>query len=123
MKKEILMVTLLGAGAATAETRMTDAQVDAILTGITVYLATPSGTAPVHYGADGRSAAALPNGTTLVGTWRIAGDGYCVDWENGPRNSCTHVIKRAGAIGLSDAATAEPRGSIDRIVPGNPEGL
>jgi len=60
---------------------------------------------------------------TLVGTWILKDDHYCVDWENGPKNSCTKIVKTANGITLIDAESGDTRGTIDRIVPGNPESL
>ena len=108
------------------------AQLDALLTGNTVYLAIPpggpggpdGGIAPVKYGADGSAAAVLPVGTTLVGTWRLEEGHYCVDWENGPKNSCTEMRRTEdGGLMLFEIAEGQPRGRVDRIVPGNPEGI
>lgn len=126
MKGKIAMVSLISAlatGATRAETVLDAQGLDVLLAGHTLYLSTPGGEAPVWYGADGRSAAALPNGVNLVGQWTIDGSGYCVDWENGPQNSCTTVTKTDGAIALTDAQTGEARGQVIRIVPGNVEGL
>lgn len=119
----IIMTAILAAGTAQAETRLGAEQLDGLLTGNTVYLETPAGEAPVLYGADGRAAALLPDGTALVGTWSIDADGYCIDWENGPKGSCTRATRMPGAIALTDAATGDPRGRILRVVPGNPEDL
>lgn len=128
------MVTMIGAitvGAAQAETVLNAAQLDGLLTGNTVYIAVPpggpggenGGMAPFRYGSDGAASAALPNGTTLVGTWSINGDSYCVDWENGPKGSCSRLVKDGSAIRIVDASTGDPRGAIDHIRPGNPEDL
>lgn len=108
-----------------------DAQLDALLTGHTLYIAVPpgpaggpdGGIAPFKYGADGTAAAALPAGTTLVGTWSIEGGQYCVDWDNGPKGSCTALRKTDAAIELYDTGAGEVRGTVERIVPGNPENL
>lgn len=110
---------------------LTDAQLDALLTGQTLYIAVPpgpaggpeGGVAPFHYGADGSASAKLPAGMTLVGTWSIKDGQYCVDWDNGPKNSCTALRKTADAIELVDRAKNEVRGTVERIVPGNPENL
>ncbi len=102
------------------ETPMDDAQIDALLTGNTVYLIVPSGEASVLFSADGRAAAEMPNGTKMAGAWRIAQGAYCIDWDGGLQNSCTQVVKVVGAVVLRDAATGEPRGTIARIVPGVP---
>ncbi|UWR22806.1 hypothetical protein [Sulfitobacter sp. S190] len=121
--KGLAMVTLLAAGSACAETTLDSRQIDALLTGHTVYIQTPAGEAPVYYGADGSTGANLPNGPALRGTWSINGDGYCVDWTNGPQNSCTKISKTAQGITLTDAKTGEARGTILRIVPGNTEDI
>lgn len=128
------MVTMIGAGAAgaaLAETAMDATRLDGLLTGNTVYITVPpggpggenGGLAPFWYGGDGRASVKLPAGMTLVGTWRIDGDHYCADWENGPKNSCSRIVKDGETIRFFDVATGEPRGTIDHIRPGNPEGL
>ena len=117
--------------ASAQDATLDDAQLDALLTGHTLYIAVPpgpaggpeGGIAPFRYGADGSASAALPTGTTLVGAWSIADGQYCVDWENGPQDSCTALRKAAGAIELVDRAEGEVRGTVERIVPGNPENL
>ncbi len=132
--KDLIMTTMLAASATTAiagETVLDSAQLDGLLTGNTLYLAIPAGgpggpdggTAPFLYGADGKAAVKLPAGTTLVGKWEIWNDRYCVDWDNGPKNSCTQMLKSRGAISMIDPATGEPRGTVENIVPGNPESL
>lgn len=128
-----IMATLLtlGAAVASAETPLDSAQLDGLLTGNTVYYTLSpggpggpnGGEAPMFYGPDGYVAADLPNGVKLVGTWQLDGAGYCVDWENGPRGSCTVVHKRDGAILTLDRTSGESRGDVARIVPGNPEAL
>lgn len=128
------MVSMLAIGTVSAngaETTLNDAQLDGLLTGNTVYIAIPAGgpggpnggIASFKYGADGTAAVKLPAGMTLVGKWKIDGDKYCVDWDNGPKNGCTQLVKSADGIKLVDAEKNEPRGTVDRIVPGNPENL
>ncbi|GAB5446921.1 hypothetical protein [Gymnodinialimonas sp.] len=119
----VSLISTLTAGTASGETILDAQGLDVLLTGHTVYIDTPGGEAPVWYGADGRSAAALPNGVTLIGQWAIDGASYCVDWENGPQNSCTRVTKTDGAIAFTDIASGDPRGTVARIVPGNAENL
>ncbi|MEM7642291.1 MAG: hypothetical protein AAF366_07150 [Pseudomonadota bacterium] len=132
--KGLTMVTMMGAltaAAATAETVLDEARLDGLLTGNTVYITVPpggpggdaGGLAPFWYGGDGSAAVKLPVGTTLVGTWRIEGDHYCADWQNGPQNSCSRLVKDGATIRFFDATSGEPRGAIDHIRPGNPEGL
>ncbi len=115
------MVSLVAATAAHAETQMSDAQLDALLTGNTVYIATPGGEAYVYYGSDTSARAALPNGTNLVGTWAIRDGIYCIDWDNGPKNSCTRIVKSATGLAMFDEASGDPRGTVARIVPGDAE--
>ncbi len=126
------LLMILGANAKAAETTMNGLQLDALLTGNTVYIDIPAGTpaggpdggvAPVRYGEDGSVSAALPNGVTLVGRYAIDGEKYCVDWDNGPQNSCTTIVKTPVGMMMLDAGKKEPRGQVNRIVPGNPENL
>ncbi|MEM8749174.1 MAG: hypothetical protein AAGF28_02660 [Pseudomonadota bacterium] len=132
--KGLIMVSILALGTASAaaeETTMNEAQLDGLLTGNTVYIAVPpggpggpnGGVAPFKFGADGSAAAKLPAGMTLVGKWRLDGDKYCADWDNGPQNSCTKIVKSAEGMKMFDAAKNEPRGVINSIAPGNPENL
>lgn len=130
MMRGWIMATLLATGAAQAAT-LNEMQLDGLLTGNTVYLSIPpggpalpkGGIVPFKYGTDGSSAARLSTELTLVGKWVLKEDHYCVDWENGPKNSCTKVVKTAEGITLIDVGSGDLRGTVDRIVPGNPEGL
>jgi hypothetical protein len=107
------------------------AQMDGLLTGNTAYIDLPpggpggpgGGVAAAYYGSDGRASFKLPTGAILTGTWSLKDDHYCADWENGPRNSCTQVVRMPGAVLMVDHATGKTRGSVARIVPGNPEHL
>lgn len=132
--KGLIMASLLSIGGTAAsadDTVLNAAQLDGLLTGNTAYIAIPAGgpggpdggTVPFKFGANGHAAAKLPTGTTLVGTWRIDADRYCVDWENGPKNSCTKIIKSAAGLAMIDAVNGDPRGDVEQLVPGNPEQL
>lgn len=124
------MSALIAAGTAHAAP-LNEMQLDGLLTGNTVYLNVPAGNpalpdggiVPFKYGSDGSSSARLSAELTLVGTWTLESDHYCVDWNNGPKNSCTKVIKTAEGISLVDANTDDVRGTVERVVPGNPEGI
>ncbi len=124
------MTTLLATGTVNAST-MNEMQLDGLLTGNTLYLNIPAGApalpeggiVPFKYGADGSSSARLTKELILVGTWALGEDHYCVDWDNGPKNSCTKIIKTKDGISLLDLASDEIRGTVDRILPGNPEGI
>lgn len=133
MMKGLIMTAavVMGTSAAAGEVRLDQAQLDGLLTGNTVYLNVPAGTpgaqnggvAPFYFGKDSRAVARLPEGRTLEGIWRMDGAGYRVDWSNGPKNSCTYVLKRGDDIAMMDAATDAERGFMTKIVPGNPEAL
>ena len=124
MKKElILMTTLAAATPALADAPLSNDQLDGLLTGNTLYIATPDGEVPIYFASDGRAAANLPSGVELRGAWRLGEDHYCIDWTNGPQNSCTAVRKAGDQIMMTDLATEDPRGTVSRIVPGNTESL
>lgn len=126
---------LLAAGftgsAAIADEMMDTAQLRALVSENTLYVEIPAstpgapegGTAPIYYGADGSAAAQLPAGVKLVGTWRMEEDRYCIDWANGPQNSCTQLIRGKDGFIVMDTNLGEPRGMITRIVIGNAENL
>ncbi|MGR3511713.1 MAG: hypothetical protein ACU0GG_03045 [Paracoccaceae bacterium] len=104
---------------------------EALINGNTLYVEIPAGTpgapeggtAPIYYGTDGAAAAQLPGGPKLVGVWSMTANGYCIHWENGPKNSCS-VLQRGDAMFLIvDAASGDPRGTVTRIATGNPENL
>ncbi len=125
------VATALFGGAVFAQEDMNAAQLDALVTGNTLYVEIPAGapgapdggTAPIYYGADGSAAAQLPAGPKLVGTWALDGDRYCIDWDNGPQNSCTQLMRSADGFVVMDATLGEPRGLVTRIAVGNPEDL
>jgi len=124
------MTTMLTTSIANAVV-LTEMQLDGLLTGNTLYINIPAGgpalpeggVVPFRYGADGSSSARLSSALTLVGTWELKENHYCVNWSNGPKNSCTRLEKTADVITLIDFDSGEVRGTIDRIVPGNPEGI
>ena len=117
--------------AAAAPTTLDRAQMDGLLTGNTAYIHVPpggpggpnGGLAFAYYGGDGRASFKLPTGTVLKGTWSLKADHYRADWENGPKNSCTKVIRMPGSVLVVDLATGQTRGTIAKIVPGNAEKL
>lgn len=129
-RNTLIMTTLLATSTANAAV-LNDVQLDGLLTGNTLYLNIPAGgpalpdggIVPFKYGSDGSSSARLSPSLTLLGTWTIRSDHYCVDWENGPKNSCTKIEKTPSGMNLIDKASGEIRGTVDRIVPGNPENI
>jgi len=124
--KALLMVTMLATtNPALAETRMTGAQLDALMTGNTVYLTEPNsgGEIVLWYGADGKAMARLPSKSMLDGTWSIKGDSSCIVWRYSPKDSCSKLIKRADEMVLLEADTNRLLGTVTRIVPTNVENL
>ncbi len=133
-KEHILFASLvvqLSAGSAMAAEQMDTAQLHALITGNTLYVDVAPGTpgapdggiAPIYYANDGAAAAQLPAGLKLIGTWAIDGDQYCIDWDNGPKNSCTKLVRTDAGFQVMDAAKNEPRGVVTRIATGNAENL
>jgi len=123
--------TCLAGSAAIAEETVTAEQLKALITGNTLYVDLPAGapgapdggSAPIYYAADGSAAALLPSGLQLVGRWALEADRYCIDWDNGPKNSCTQLIRAEQGFVVIDANIGEPRGVATRIAAGNPEDL
>jgi hypothetical protein len=76
-----------------------------------------------HFGEDGRAAARMPDGKIRTGVWRIDGDVYRVDWDGGLQNSGSSLTKANGSIFVRNAADGAIRSTINKIVPGNVEGL
>ena len=126
-----LLATALIGSTAVADETMDAAQLSALITGNTLYVDVPAGapgapdggTAPIYYGEDGSAAAQLPAGLKLVGTWKFEEDSYCIDWDNGPKNSCSQLVRGSDGFIVMDAAQAAPRGMITRIATGNAEDL
>jgi hypothetical protein len=125
-----LATVLIGSTVAADET-MNTAQLSALITGNTLYVDIPSGapgapeggTAPIYYSEDGSAAAQLPAGLNLVGTWTLDEGRYCIDWDNGPKNSCSQLVRGSDGFVVMDVALGEPRGMITRIATGNAEDL
>ena len=113
-----------------ADAPFTTEQLDALLTGNTVYLDVPAGgpmgdggETPIRFGADGSAHARLPTGASMVGEWSLDDARYCVDWDPAPKGSCTSVAREDGATVFVDADTGASRGTVMRIEPGDPEGF
>lgn len=121
---------LAGSGAFAAEPLTTE-QLNTLVTGNTLYVEVPAGapgapdggTAPIYYAEDGSAAALLPAGLKLIGKWALETDRYCIDWDNGPKNSCTQLIRTTEGFVVMDAKLGEPRGVVTRFATGNPEDL
>ncbi len=129
--KLILVATLFTASAAFANEPLGTEALSVLVTGNTLFVQVPPGApgapeggiAPIYYGKDGSAVAQLPAGPKLVGVWSMGDKSYCIDWENGPKNSCTTIARREDAFLILDKKTGDPRGIVSRIETGNPENL
>lgn len=120
------MVTKLTVGDPTSpDIMMTGVQLDALMTGNTMYLTEPNsgGEIVLWYGADGTAMARLPSGTILDGTWSIKEDLSCIVWSYSPEDSCSKIVKCPGRVELLEAKTHRLLGTVRSIVPGNAESL
>lgn len=122
--------------AATTSTALADQplnqdQLQVLINGNTLYVTIPPGApgapeggiAPIYYGEDGHAVAQLPAGPKLTGSWTMADTGYCIDWTNGPKNSCSTLERSEGSFTVKDIATGDIRGQVFTIATGNPENL
>ncbi|MGX9355576.1 hypothetical protein ACS3SW_10540 [Roseobacteraceae bacterium S113] len=116
---------------ALSEHALDQSQLSALVTGNTLYVTMPAGVpgapeggiAPIYYGKDGSAVALLPAGLKLIGIWKMSETGYCIDWENGPKNSCSTIARSDESFEVKDVATGAPRGQVFTIATGNPENL
>ena len=125
MKGTTLAMTLLAlTPLALAREPLRADQLALLLTGNTLHLAIGTDAkATIFFGPDGDVHALLPNGARDDGKWSLASsDAYCIDWNNGPKKSCTTVVWNPGKIELRDAA-GKPRGVVTRIEPGRDAAL
>jgi len=109
-----------------AEQQFTGTQLDALMTGNTVYLQEPNsgGDIVLWYGADGTAMARLPSGGLLDGTWAVKGDLSCIKWSYAPNNdSCSKLVRSDGGIVLLENGTDRLLGTVTKIVPENIENL
>jgi len=124
-------MALTFAQTAAANEPFTADQLGPLIAGNTLYVTIPAGApgapdggvAPIFYGTDGTAAAQLPAGPKLVGTWQMTEKGYCVDWDNGPKNSCSALVRGEDSFLIMDQANGTPRGQVFAIATGNPENL
>ena len=108
---------------------MNGQQIDGLIRGSTIYMQlaedSPLGVGEVafHFGEDGRAAARMPDGKVRTGVWRIDGDLYRVDWDGGLQHSGSTLTKANGSIVVRNAADGAIRSTINKIIPGNIDGL
>ncbi|MEZ5668674.1 MAG: hypothetical protein R3F55_14785 [Alphaproteobacteria bacterium] len=77
--------------------------------------------AAIYYADAERAYMTLPDGRALAGDWHFTADGYHVAWTGGPRADW-RIAFAPGRLAYVDAEGAE-RGTVVRIVPGDPEGF
>ena len=94
-------------------------KIETLLSGNSLHLAVePAGSATLHFAADGTLSALLPSGVNDTGRWTLRSpDSYCIDWANGPKESCTRIEWREGVAWLYDVS-GKLRGRVTRVVPG-----
>lgn len=106
---------------------LTGAQINALLSGNTIYLentATSSGGAGqgvIFFAADGSALFKTAKGPILHGTWAIKENTQCVDWKEQPNNPCSRYDKQGDTITVINVATGQPRGKIVKTAAGNVE--
>jgi hypothetical protein len=89
------------------------AELHALLSGgrLRIHVAA-GGIATFSFHRDGLVTGDFPDGTRDRGAWRLEDDRYCIDWERGPKGSCTLVYRDGQALVLRDPAGAT-RGTVD----------
>lgn len=122
---------IMSVAPAAANDTLTTDQLEILITNNTLYITvsegspgTPNGgVAVIFYGQDGIAKALLPSGSKCVGTWKIFETEYCINWENGPRNSCSTLVRLDDNFILVDTRAGNVRGEVSTISTGNSENL
>jgi hypothetical protein len=121
--------TIASTPAATAA-ELTAADITKLVSGNTLYIEfaatnvnTGGGAGVIAYTADGQVAAKFPNGQSWKGTWVVKDNTSCITWTGRPPNPCTRYDKTGDTTSLINMADGKPRGTITKVVPGNPEKL
>lgn len=91
-------------------------QLELLLTGNTVHIrVSESAAALIYFGAQGNVRAKMPNGSFDTGVWSLKStDTYCINWEKGPKNSCSTITWLPGEIRIRDAE-GKPRGNVVKL--------
>ena len=76
-----------------------------------------------YYTADGKVAIKFPDGKVQKGTWTLKDNSTCIVWEGLPVPPCTKYDKAGDKITLINLGTGKPRGTVSKVVAGNPEKL
>ena len=91
-----------------------------LLIGSTHYIETGSGQeAAIYYESEKVAHMRIPDGITWRGDLQLHTDGYHVTWQNGPQGAWKIGFAPGKFVYLD--GEGKDRGSITKIVPGNPE--
>lgn len=126
--RQVVSIFILGAisNMATASgTTMNDSQLDAIMTGNTIYFIEPEskGEIVLWYASNGVAKAKLPSGNLLDGTWSIKDSLSCIVWSYSPKDSCSKLVKSDNQLALLESGSNRLLGTVKAITTGNTENL
>ncbi|MEO1494054.1 MAG: hypothetical protein AAFV19_18020 [Pseudomonadota bacterium] len=75
----------------------------------------------IFYETETRAHMQFPDGKAFRGAWNLTDGGYYVDWTGGPKAEW-RLARAPGRLFYVDAE-GNDRGSITKIVPGDPAGI
>jgi hypothetical protein len=110
-----------------AAAELTGAEISSLLTGKTAYIEfaastlTAAGAGAIYYSPQGKVAAKLPDDKKATGVRTIKGNTFCVAWADRPVSPCSKLEKDGDTYKIINAETGELRGTITKIVDGNPD--
>ena len=84
---------------------------------------TGTGSGVIYTAADGKVSAKFPNGKAGKGTRSIKDNTTCITWEGQPPQPCSRHVKEGDKIKSFNAENGQLRGTITKVVDGNPEKL
>ncbi len=64
-----------------------------------------------------------PTGAIWHGVRTVKGDTVCIEWKEQPNTGCTRFDKTGDVMTLIRIDTNKPRGTVTKVVAGNPERL
>lgn len=133
LRKTIAVALLASASALFTQTAMaadlTGAELASMFHGKTAYIDFPAGNAAtgagqgaIYYLADGNVTGKLPNGQVRKGKRTIKDNTACLSWDGAPAATCSRLEKDGDKIKIM-GTDGTLRGTITKIVDGNPEKL
>ena len=109
---------------------MTGTEIEAFLSGKTVYVETAAASATgkagqgvVYWAEDGTALYKTPTGVIWHGKWEIKGNTACTDWKEKPNNPCLRYDKTGDTVTAINAVSGEIRGKVVKTTVGNAEKL